>query len=409
MIRRRPSSHSGARPHRQRKPHRVLAVTNRERMFWILGLVLLGLAIVYLLRSLFAILTASVIFAYLLDPVIDRLQARGMKREPAIGLVFALGALSMVVGLLLVVPMVGREFAELSTNLNGYIADLGTRASEGQVWLETQLGREIPVTGDELLQELIEGLNESDVEPGESGGGLADLLTQAAPNLGRWLGSALGSLLAGGVSVFLAVLNWLLLPVFSFYLLRDWDDLIDGADKLIPLGQRTMVRDLATRIDQRLSAFVRGQILVAGAQGVIYAVGLLISGIDLAIAVGLGAGVLALVPYLGTIVGISIASALALLKFGLSWHILAVWGTFAFAQIVEGVYLTPKVLGDKVGLHPLVVMLAVIVGGSIFGVGGMLLAIPATAAALVLVEAWLVRYRGSRFFSELKAGLGRAP
>ena len=252
------------------------------------------------------------------------------------------------------------------------------------------------------------GLNESEVEPGQSGGGLADLLTQAAPNLGRWLGSALGSLLVGGVSVFLAVLNWLLLPVFSFYLLRDWDDLIDGADKLIPLGQRTMVRDLAKRIDQRLSAFVRGQILVAGAQGVIYAVGLLISGIDLAIAVGLGAGVLALVPYLGTIVGISIASALALLKFGLSWHILAVWGTFAFAQVVEGVYLTPKVLGDKVGLHPLVVMLAVIVGGSIFGVGGMLLAIPATAAALVLVEAWLVRYRGSRFFSELKAGLGRA-
>ncbi len=383
-------------------------MTNRERMFWILGLVLLGLAIVYLLRSLFAILTASVIFAYLLDPVIDRLQARGMKREPAIGLVFALGALSMVVGLLLVVPMVGREFAELSTNLNGYIADLGTRASEGQVWLEAQLGREIPVTGDELLNELIMGLNESEVEPGQSGGGLADLLTQAAPNLGRWLGSALGSLLVGGVSVFLAVLNWLLLPVFSFYLLRDWDDLIDGADKLIPLGQRTMVRDLAKRIDQRLSAFVRGQILVAGAQGVIYAVGLLISGIDLAIAVGLGAGVLALVPYLGTIVGISIASALALLKFGLSWHILAVWGTFAFAQVVEGVYLTPKVLGDKVGLHPLVVMLAVIVGGSIFGVGGMLLAIPATAAALVLVEAWLVRYRGSRFFSELKAGLGRA-
>lgn len=383
-------------------------MTNRERMFWILGLVLLGLAIVYLLRSLFAILTASVIFAYLLDPVIDRLQARGMKREPAIGLVFALGALSMVVGLLLVVPMVGREFAELSTNLNGYIADLGTRASEGQVWLEAQLGREIPVTGDELLNELIMGLNESEVEPGQSGGGLADLLTQAAPNLGRWLGSALGSLLVGGVSVLLAVLNWLLLPVFSFYLLRDWDDLIDGADKLIPLGQRTMVRDLAKRIDQRLSAFVRGQILVAGAQGVIYAVGLLISGIDLAIAVGLGAGVLALVPYLGTIVGISIASALALLKFGLSWHILAVWGTFAFAQVVEGVYLTPKVLGDKVGLHPLVVMLAVIVGGSIFGVGGMLLAIPATAAALVLVEAWLVRYRGSRFFSELKAGLGRA-
>ncbi|MFT5586360.1 MAG: putative PurR-regulated permease PerM [Cognaticolwellia sp.] len=408
MIRRRPSSHSGARPARQRRSRNPLAVTNRERIFWIVGLVLLGLGIVYLLRSLFAILTAAVIVAYLLDPVIDRMQARGLKREPAIALVFCLGVLSSIGILLLVVPMVGGEFAELSTNLNGYIADLGTRAAEGQVWLEDKLGREIPVTGDELLQELVTGLNESEVDDSGSGGGLTDLLTQAAPNLGRWLGSALGAVLSGGVTVFLAVLNWLLLPVFSFYLLRDWDDLIEGADELIPLGQRTMVRDIASRIDQRLSAFVRGQILVAGAQGIIYAIGLLISGIDLAIAVGLGAGVLALVPYLGTIVGISLASALALLKFGLSWHILAVWGTFAFAQVVEGVYLTPKVLGDKVGLHPLVVMLAVVVGGSLFGVGGMLLAIPATAAALVVVEAWLVRYRGSRFFSERKAGNVRA-
>ena len=314
-------------------------MTNRERISWILGLVVLGLGTVYLLRSLFAILTASVIFAYLLDPVIDRLQLRGMRREPAIALVFCFGLISSAGLLLFVVPMVGQEFAELSTNLNGYIADLGVRAVEGQVWLEDKLGREIPVTGDELLQELLTGLNGSEVDEAGSGGGLTELLTQAAPNLGRWFGSALGSVLSGGVTVFLAVLNWLLLPVFSFYLLRDWDDLIQGADELVPLGQRTMVRDIASRIDQRLSAFVRGQILVAGAQGIIYAIGLLIAGIDLAIAVGLGAGVLALVPYLGTIVGISLASILALLKFGLSWHILAVWGTFAFAQVVEGVYL----------------------------------------------------------------------
>ena len=408
MIRRRPSSHSGARSPRQRRSRSPLAVTNRERISWILGLALLGLGTVYLLRSLFAILTASVIFAYLLDPVIDRLQLRGMRREPAIALVFCLGLVSSVVLLLLVVPMVGQEFAELSTNLNGYIADLGVRAAEGQVWLEEALGREIPVTGDELVQELLTGLNGSDLDAAGPGGGLTELLTQAAPNLGRWFGGALGAVLSGGVTVFLSVLNWLLLPVFSFYLLRDWDDLIQGADKLVPLGQRPMVRDIASRIDQRLSAFVRGQIMVAGAQGIIYAIGLLIAGIDLAIAVGLGAGVLALVPYLGTIVGISVASTLALLKFGLSWHILAVWGTFAFAQVVEGVYLTPKVLGDKVGLHPLVVMLAVIVGGSLFGVGGMLLAIPVTAAALVVVEAWVVRYRGSRFFSEAKTGTGRA-
>lgn len=405
MIRRRPSSHSGARPHRQRRPPKLAQVTNRERLFWILGLALLGLGIVYLLRSLFAILLASVIFAYLLDPVVDRLQGKGLKRESAIAVVFGAGLLGIAGVLFLVVPLVGREFAELSGNLAGYITALGERASAAELWLEGQIGREIPVTGEEILNELVAGLNQTP-EGEEEAGGVSELITQAAPNLGRWLGGLLGSVLAGGVSVFLTILNWLLLPVFSFYLLRDWDDLIDGVDELIPVSQRSFIRDLATRIDERLSAFVRGQIFVAGAQGVIYAIGLLISGIDLAIVVGLSAGFLALVPYLGTIVGIGVASALALLKFGFSWHIVAVWATFGVAQVVEGVYLTPKVLGDKVGLHPLVVMLAVIVGGSIFGVPGMLLAIPVTAGALVFVEAWLLRYRNSRFYSERGLGKG---
>ena len=123
--------------------------------------------------------------------------------------------LENVPGGVLVVPMVGQEFAELSTNLNGYIADLGVRAAEGQVWLEEALGREIPVTGDELVQELLTGLNGSDLDAAGPGGGLTELLTQAAPNLGRWFGGALGAVLSGGVTVFLSVLNWLLLPVLG--------------------------------------------------------------------------------------------------------------------------------------------------------------------------------------------------
>ncbi|MED5369893.1 MAG: AI-2E family transporter [Myxococcota bacterium] len=409
MIRRRPSSHRGAAPRRPRaRPAPQRQVSNRERIFWILGLLGLGIVIFYLLRSLFAILLASVIFAYLLDPVVDRLQARGLGREAGIAVVFGGLILSFTLGLLLLVPMVAREFAELSVNLSNYIDELAIRLTQARVWLETQTGYTLPVTGEELLHELFQGVEEGAADKTGDTSGISDVLTQAAPNVGRWVGGALASALTGGVTVILAVLNWLLLPVFSFYLLRDWDLLVDGVDELIPHSHRPTVRRLAKAIDGRLSAFVRGQILVAGGQGVIYAIGLLISGIDLAIAVGLAAGVLAVVPYLGTIVGIGLASLLAILKFGLSWHLLAVWGTFAAAQVVEGLYLTPKILGDQVGLHPLVVMLAVIVGGSIFGVGGMLLAIPVTAAALVLVEEWIERYRGSRFFSE-KSGLAGPP
>ncbi|MCP4919130.1 MAG: AI-2E family transporter [Proteobacteria bacterium] len=399
MIRRRPSStRGGPRPLPRRK--RVDAVARlgwRERIFWGTGLVLVVLGLVYLLRSIFAMLFASIVFAYLLDPLVDRLEARGWRRELGIGVVFT-GILGLLVfSVLIIVPSVAKEFVELSENVGPYLDELSTRLVEWQAIAEQRLGRPIPLTAEGLLAEMEHALAEGDAD---TEGGVANIVKDAAPDVGGRLATLLKTALSGGMTFVVGVLNLALLPIFTFYLLRDWDKIIAGIDDMIPPRNRRTVRRLAADIDERLASFVRGQSTVAAALGVLYSTGLLIVGIDLPIVVGMTAGVLGLIPYLGNVVGIVIASILAVLKFGLDWHLPGVWAVFMISQGIEGFILTPNIVGDKVGLHPFVVMLALLVGGNLFGIWGMLFAIPVTAAAQVLMMEWYGRYKASLYFGE---------
>lgn len=366
----------------------------RERLYWVVGLVLLALGLIYLLRSVFAVLFTSIVLAYLLDPVVDRFEARGMRRETGIGLLFSGALLALALVLLVVLPSVAREFTELSGNVGTYIGELKVWLSGMQTQLEQRLGVDIPLSLPDILDEIQSGGAD------EGAGGLAGVLKDAAPNVGKWVAGLLTTTLSGGFNFLVTVLNLALLPIFTFYLLRDWDRLIAATDDLIPLSYRPLVRRMAGEIDVRLGSFVRGQLTICLILGVLYSAGLLLSGIDLAIVVGMMAGILFIVPYLGTVVGVVLATALAVLKFGVDGHLLMVWGTFAVVQGLEGFLLTPRIMGDKVGLHPLVVMLALLVGGNLFGIWGMLFAIPATAAGQLLVGEWLHTYRASRFFSE---------
>jgi predicted PurR-regulated permease PerM len=368
--------------------------------FWGAGLLLLVGGTVYLLRSVFAILFAALVFAYLLDPLVDRLQGRGLQRETGIGLLFAAAALVLTVLLLVVVPLMGQEFRELAGNVAQYVDALKIQLEAWRVQAEGLIGQPIPISGEELLHKIEVALRDQAAAETAESTGLPSLLQDAAPNVGRWAADVLTGALTGGFAFVVGVLNLALLPIFTFYLLRDWDHLVTGIDRMTPPRFRFDVRRLSRAIDERLGAFVRGQTTIAAIMGVLYAVGLLITGIDLAVVVGLTAGLLAIVPYLGTAVGILLASILAVLKFGLGWELLGVWATFAVVQGLEGFVITPRIMGEKVGLHPLVVMLALLVGGNLFGVWGMLLAIPVTAAAEVLVGEWVQRYRGSRFFAD---------
>jgi predicted PurR-regulated permease PerM len=199
----------------------------------------------------------------------------------------------------------------------------------------------------------------------------------------------------------LTLLQLLLLPIFVFYILRDWDRFLARIKAMIPERRRDLVLPMAREIDRRLAGFVRGQITVCLILAVLYSAGLwAFSGIDMPIVVGTLAGLLFVVPYVGTATGVILGSVLALLEFGFDHHILVVWGVFGAVQALEGFVLTPHIVGDKVGLPPLVVMIALIVGGNLLGIWGMLLAIPITAALSVILGVLLQRYRESHFYKE---------
>jgi len=421
MRRGRTSTSAGPKPAQARRPTPAPASGLRrwlrsDRLWWVVTLAGLGLLLVYLLRSLLALLIASAVIAYLLDPLVDRFEARGWKRESAIVTLAVSAVLVMVPLGLLFINYVAGELQVLSQNLTVYEEGL-------KLGFEQRMGTWEAIVADppstpaaifEAARELIAGGEHQRLveEQGAEGAlddlldpaayvdfaGLGDLVKQAIPNVGKWVTGLLKDTLAGGMSFVIGILNLALVPIFVFYLLRDWDRIIGAIDELVPPRHRERMRRLSTDIDGRLASFVRGQATVCAALGVLYTIGLVISGIDMAVAVGMLSGALFIIPYLGTVVGVIVATGLALLKFGLGWQLIAVWVTFGGVQLLEGSVLTPTIVGDKVGLHPLVVMIALLVGGNLLGLWGMLVAIPITAAAQVLLAEWYRGYQASHFF-----------
>ena len=204
--------------------------------------------------------------------------------------------------------------------------------------------------------------------------------------------------LSGSLGVFVALMNLLLFPVFTFYMLRDWDRLTAWLLGLVPPRNRARANALGAQIDARIGAFVWGQLLVAACLAGLYACGLWAIGLDSAIAIGVVAGFMSIVPYLGLVVGLALSLSLCALQFGLGWQLGATVGVFLGAQLVETLFITPKVMGEKVGLHPLVVMVVLISGGSLFGILGTIFAVPMAAAAQVVLGDFLREYRVSRYF-----------
>jgi predicted PurR-regulated permease PerM len=355
-----------------------------RKVAWGVGLLLALSATIWVLRPVFAMLAASAGVAYLLDPIANWLERRGFSREGAIGIIFT----SLIAGVSLVVliflPGFVREFDELRDRLIPFILNLDETIAPAVDWVNARSGRQFSVN-------------------------LQDLQTQAprwiaeqAPKLQEKAGTLVSGLFTQGLGLLNAILNIALLPIFVFYLLRDWDRLLSAIHQLIPPRFRPRVEKVAAEVDQRLGAFVRGQITVCGALAGLYSVGLLLVGIDLAVPIGLLSGFLFIVPYLGPAVGVVLSAILAAMKFGFGWELVGVFVVYGVVQGIEGYLLTPRIVGDKVGLHPLVVMIALLVGGSLLGIWGMFLAIPITAVLSVFASEWLQAYRQSALFEARK-------
>jgi predicted PurR-regulated permease PerM len=335
--------------------------------------------LVYLLAPVITPFAVAAALAYFGDPLVDRLELVGFRewklgRTLAVVLVFLAMTAGFVVLLLIIVPLLTGQLRLLFERFPGFL-EWGTGTA--WPWIAQQLGLDAGVVDTARLTEMLKSYWK---ELGSAAFALIE-------TLGR-----------GGQAVLHWVTNLVLIPVVTFYLMRDWDQLIGGIRDLLPRKIVADVTRLGREIDEVLGAFVRGQLIVMLALGLIYTAGLWLIGIDLAFLIGMGAGLLSIVPYLGSIVGLAFAAGAALFQFHDVLHLVLVLIVFGGGQMAEGMLLTPKLVGDRIGLHPVAVIFAVLAGGQLFGFLGILLALPAAAALNVLVRHARERYRGSALY-----------
>ncbi len=350
------------------------------RWFWLA----IGLIVAWLTWKLAPVImpfALSAAIAYLFDPMVDRLERVKIggwqwNRSLAVVLVFVLMIGVLVVLVLVLMPMLQTQVRQLVSKSPVFLDWLGSTAWP---WLQQTLGLE-SITLDAAT--------------------VTESLKQYWKEASQALLSVIGTLTQGGQKVFSFFINLLLVPVVTFYLLRDWDRLVNGVRMMLPRRHEPLVSKLVGEIDDVLGAFIRGQLIVMLALGLIYSIGLWAIGLDLAIIIGLTAGLLSIVPYLGTFVGVAAGLLAALFQFQDFTHLLLVAAVFIVGQVMEGMVLTPKLVGDRIGLHPVAVIFAVLAGGQLAGFLGILLALPVAAALNVLVRHVHGEYRQSAYYGQ---------
>jgi predicted PurR-regulated permease PerM len=332
------------------------------------------LVLLYFLGPVLMPFAVSAALAYLGDPLVDRLQRR-MSRTLAVTLVFtALTAVTLPVVILLL-PLLVDQVREFIGNIPDYLAWI---QEKGLPALGIRLPAEMRLDAEHLKRVVAENLPQA--------GGIAREL--------------LGTLSRSGGAFLAFIANLMLIPVVTFYLLRDWDHLIGWIDEALPLRYRDTVRELAREADIVLAGFLRGQLLVMLALAVLYSLGLWLAGVKLALLIGIGAGLVSFVPYLGFISGLLAAGIASLAQMQGFTPLLYVLVVFGIGQVVESTVLTPRLVGDRIGLHPVAVIFAVMAGGQLFGFTGVLLALPAAAVLAVLLRHALARWRESTFYGQ---------
>jgi predicted PurR-regulated permease PerM len=343
--------------------------------WFILALVLVGGWLLYLLAPVLTPFVISALLAYLGDPLVDRLERWRVKRVYGVVAVFALMLIVGIASLVIVLPMVQQQTVSLVNAI-----------PQALDWAQQRL---LPKLA-ELLGRDVVALD-------------IDAIRQALAGHWQQVGSLAGHVIASLSRSGQVLLGWLtyllLIPVVSFYLLRDWDHLVRAVHDLLPQRVAPTVVRLAREIDAVLAEFLRGQLTVMLALALIYSVGLWLVGLDLAFAIGMLAGLVSFVPYLGLIVGAIAAVVAAFLQFQDVAHLLGVLAVFGVGQLLEGMVLSPLLVGDRIGLHPVAVIFAVMAGGQLFGFFGVLLALPAAAVVVVLLRHSHARYRASSLYA----------
>lgn len=341
--------------------------------FWVGGLVFLILMLA-LFRQILLPFVAGAALAYALDPAADWLERNGFNRLGATATILTLLLVVFVAVVIVLVPLLINQTIDFVQRLPSYI----TRLQEmfGSV-LESEGAKFFGIDPDSIRASLTNFMSRG-----------VDLAT-----------TLIGSIWTGGRAIVDVLSLVVVTPFVAFYLLRDWDLMIARVDRLLPQDHAVEIRGLAREIDQKVAAFVRGQLLVGFLLGVFYATGLVAIGLNYGLLIGLASGILSFIPYLGFTVGFVLSLIIALVQFWPDWPWLAAAvGVFLIGQLLEGYVLQPRLIGRSVGLHPVWLIFALFAFGLLFGFVGLLIAIPAAAAIGVLARYGIERYRASPLF-----------
>jgi predicted PurR-regulated permease PerM len=343
------------------------------RWQWLILLLVLG-GVVYLLSPVLMPFVAAALFAYLADPIVDRLE-RWMGRGLAVSLVFLVMTIVVIGFVLVLIPLIERQISSFLTQLPVWVDWFQTRATP---WLEARFG----ISPDILDTRKLIGALQANWK--EAGGFAAAVLARVSKS---------------GLAVVGWALNLVMIPVVAFYLLRDWDVLVERIHAMIPRSVEPVVSQLARESDDVLGAFLRGQLSVMIALGIFYGVGLWMVGVSVGPLIGMIAGLISFVPYLGAITGVLMGVIAALVQYQDWAHVALVLGVFVIGQTLEGYVLVPKLVGDKIGLHPVAVIFAVLAGGELFGFLGVLLALPVASVVMVVLRYLYQRYTHSELYT----------
>ena len=345
----------------------------KQLSFWFVAFLMLVLCL-WLLGDIMLPFIAGLVLAYFLDPVADMLERWGVPRLGATAIILACSILVFALLILLLVPMLGDQIGRFAENLPGYITILVNLFNEAAPdWLKSLLDR-------------------SNLKMPDSA---SDVATKAA----GWMAKLLASIWSGGLAIVNLVSLLVVTPIVIFYMLNDWDRMVAKVDSWLPREHAGTLRGIATDIDDAMAGFIRGQGTVCMVLGIFYAFALIAVGLPFGLLIGLVAGLLSFIPYVGSLIGGALSIGMALVHFWPDFiSVVLVAGIFAVGQLVEGNFLSPKLVGDRIGLHPVWLMFALFAFGYLFGFVGLLLAVPLAAAAGVLVRFALNQYLASRLY-----------
>ncbi len=355
----------------------MTSTAKTENKNWVIWLIIFGLfgLSVYVLRSVLLPFVAGIIIGYLLDPLATRFEKLKIGRTAATFLVLLLVAIILIPAIIALIGMIDEQLSQFINSVPLYMQSLTKKIEPIIVNLQDN----IPGLSREKIREYLQG---------NMSNGL------------KLVGNVFRKLISSGYAIFNILSLLLITPVVAFYMLRDWDSFVKKVDSLLPKAYKKEIETQAKAIDKIISSFIRGQLSVCVILGSFYAIGLSLVGLDLGLLVGFIAGIISFIPYVGSIVGFVTAITIAFAQFDTWMPIAQVVGVFAVGQFLEGNFITPKLVGDSVGLHPVWIMFALLAGGVLLGFLGLMMAVPLAAIIGVLVRYGIGKYKKSSLYRD---------